>query len=304
MRLTITHDTHYRYTPRVDLAQHIGHLRPRDWPTQRVLSSSLDISPTPDWMEENLDVFGNLRTAFAIRDPHAFLHVRATSVVETLRCDEQSASPPWEAVREYLRYRCGAHWEPATGFSFPSPHVQAHPEFLTFNQDIFTPGRSILDAAIALMQKIHQQLRYRSFSTDIHTPAHEALAQREGVCQDFAHIFLSCAISAGLAARYVSGYLLTIPPDGQPRLIGSDASHAWVSVYLPRLTDDGLAAGGQWVDLDPTNNRWGVGSPGEDYVTLAIGRDYSDVSPLRGVIRGGASHSLDVGVTVTEGEAS
>jgi len=124
------------------------------------------------------------------------------------------------------------------------------------------------------------------------------LQQRQGVCQDFAHILLGCLRTQGLAARYVSGYLLTEPPEGQPRLIGSDASHAWVSVYVPEVQDDTLCTHGQWFDLDPTNNRWGLNSPGVDYVTLALGRDFGDVSPVRGVIHGGASHTLEVGVTV------
>lgn len=304
MLLEITHDTRYRYTPVVDIAQHVAHLKPRDLATQRVLRSSLVISPEPDWQEQVLDVFGNVRSFFSIQSRHASLQIRATSVVETssipTALPSPSDTPGWEAVREHFRYRSGATWDSATEFSFPSPYVRPHPEFAAFNRSVFTPRRPLLEAAIALMQKMHEELNYRSLSTDIHTPAHEALARREGVCQDFAHIYLSCMLSAGLAARYVSGYLLTEPPEGQHKLIGSDASHAWVSVYLPHLTDEGLAPGGRWIDLDPTNNRWGMGSPGQDYVTLAIGRDYSDVSPLRGVIRGGEQHQLDVGVTVTE----
>jgi transglutaminase-like putative cysteine protease len=304
MLLQITHDTHYRYTPMVDLAQHVGHLTPRELPTQRVLRASLDVSPAPDWQEQRLDVFGNVRSYFSIQRRHEVLQIRATSLVETLASPlvtpALDATPAWELVREHFRYRSGAQWDDAAGFSFPSPHVRPHAQFIDFNRNIFTPHRPLLEAAIALMQKIHHGLAYRSLSTDIHTPAHEALARREGVCQDFAHIYLSCVISAGLAARYVSGYLLTAPPEGQAKLIGSDASHAWVSVYLPQMTDEGLAPGGCWIDFDPTNNRWGMGSPGEDYVTLATGRDYSDVSPLRGVLRGGASHTLEVGVTVSQ----
>ena len=144
-----------------------------------------------------------------------------------------------------------------------------------------------------LMSRIHAEFVYESQSTHVNTPALEALAQRKGVCQDFAHIMLACLRAMGLAARYVSGYLLTEPPPGQPRLTGSDASHAWVSVYIPDLPEDS-----PWCDFDPTNDRWGWGSPGEDYVTLAIGRDYADVSPIRGVIHGGAHHTLTVGVTV------
>jgi transglutaminase-like putative cysteine protease len=156
------------------------------------------------------------------------------------------------------------------------------------------------------MARIHQEFTYATASTDINTPALEALKNRKGVCQDFAHILIGCLRSQGLAARYVSGYLVTDVPEGQTRLIGSDASHAWVSVYVPDALEDAaetvrtgaLATHGQWFDLDPTNNRWGLNSPGIDYVTLARGRDYADVSPVRGVIHGGASHTLEVGVTV------
>ncbi len=146
------------------------------------------------------------------------------------------------------------------------------------------------------MARIHAEFTCETFSTEFNTPALEALAQRRGVCQDFAHILIACLRAMGVPARYVSGYLLTQPPPGQPRLIGSDASHAWVSVYLPDLP--GAAEGLGWYDLDPTNNRSGWGSPGEDYVTLALGRDFSDVSPMRGVIHGGARHTLMVAVTV------
>jgi transglutaminase-like putative cysteine protease len=146
-----------------------------------------------------------------------------------------------------------------------------------------------------LTARMHQDFRYASASTDINTPALQALDQRRGVCQDFAHILVACLRSLGLPARYVSGYLLTEPPAGQPRLVGSDASHAWASVYLPDLAAHACQG---WLDLDPTNNRTGWASPGEDYVRLAVGRDFADVSPLRGVLQGGGTHTLEVAVTV------
>jgi transglutaminase-like putative cysteine protease len=151
----------------------------------------------------------------------------------------------------------------------------------------------LLAAAVHLMHRIYDDFTYESQSTQVNTPALEALAQRKGVCQDFAHILIACLRGMGLPARYVSGYLLTQPAPGTVKLKGSDASHAWASVYVPDLPE-----GERWVDLDPTNDRAGWPSPGEDYVTLAIGRDFSDVSPIRGVIHGGASHTLQVGVTV------
>ncbi|MDF1480507.1 transglutaminase family protein [Extensimonas sp. H3M7-6] len=224
----------------------------------------------------------------------------------------------WEAVREHYRYRAGAPYDAASEFLFASPHVPRDDAFAAFARPAFAPGTPLLAAAQALMERIHRELRYTPASTQVNTPALQALAQRKGVCQDFAHIMLGCLRSLGLPARYVSGYLLTRPPFGKPRLIGADASHAWVSVYVPWLaaTEESATpphdtaptsallhtqaqqAGGSWFDFDPTNRRSGWGSPGEDYVTLAVGRDFSDVSPMRGVIQGGGAHELEVGVTV------
>jgi transglutaminase-like putative cysteine protease len=196
----------------------------------------------------------------------------------------------WEQVRERLRYHRGAAWDPAAEFVFASPHVPRHEDFLAYARPSFTPGRPLLEAARELMERIHADFIYEPEATDVSTPALEALEMRRGVCQDFAHVMLACLRSLGLPARYISGYLLTEPPPGRARLVGSDASHAWVSIYLP-----GEEGPGEWTGLDPTNRR----APGEDYVVLATGRDYSDVSPIRGVIRGGARHELHVAVTVT-----
>lgn len=302
MLLEITHNTTYHYSPSVDIAQHIAHLKLRTLATQQVYRSSLLVSPEPDWKNEYQDVFGNLRSFFSIQSRHDELLISANTLVETGPMAATDIAPEktaaWEDVREHFRYYTSARWDAATEYTFASPYVVRHPEFDEFIHPVFTARRPLLEAAIDLMARIHHEVSYVSQSTDVNTPAHEALASRQGVCQDFAHIFLSCARTLGLAARYVSGYLLTAPPEGQPRLIGSDASHAWVSLYIPEFSENGLSLGGQWFDLDPTNHRWGLGSPGEDYVTLAIGRDYSDVSPVRGVIRGGAHHVLDVAVTV------
>jgi transglutaminase-like putative cysteine protease len=182
-----------------------------------------------------------------------------------------------------------------SGFVFGSHHAPVHAAFLAYAQSSFTPGRALVQAALDLTARMHRNFRYESKSTDINTPALEALQEKRGVCQDFAHILLACLRSLGLPARYVSGYLLTQPPAGQARLVGSDASHAWASVYLPELASHACQG---WLDLDPTNDRAGLASPGEDYVRLAVGRDFADVSPLRGVLHGGGSHTLEVAVTV------
>lgn len=288
MLLRILHHTRYTYQTPVVVAQHLAHLRPLEAPGQTVLSHTLTIEPEPVLREETRDAFGNWRTFFALENPHDTLDVTASSLVDTQAGLELEDSPPWEAVRDRLQYRAQAPYEASAEFVFPSPYVPRHDDFADFARPVFAPRRPFLDACHDLMVRIHTELEYQTASTEINTPARDALAQRKGVCQDFAHIMIACLRSLGLPARYVSGYLLTQPPPGQPRLIGADASHAWVSV--PHATG--------WADFDPTNKRCGLQRPGEDYVILATGRDFGDVSPLRGVIQGGGSHQLDVAVTV------
>ncbi len=293
MQLSITHETRYRYTPAVEQAEHLVHLCPRETPTQQRLSHVLELEPSGTPLREQLDVFGNIRHFFSLRVPHDTLKVRAHSVVDTRALPTpvtEQPSPPWTEVRDHFRYKAGVPYDVAAEFVFPSPLTPRHEDFATYARPSFDGPRPLLEAAWELMERIHTDFTYESFSTQVNTPAHEALLQRKGVCQDFAHIMVTCLRMLGLPARYVSGYLLTQPPPGQPRLVGSDASHAWVSVYVPGPGGQP----GQWHDLDPTNRR----APGEDYVTVAWGRDYADVSPLRGVIHGGASHTLEVAVTV------
>ncbi len=303
MLLYITHTTTYHYAPQVNMAQHMAHLLPHSSAAQTVSKAELHISPEPASRNDAVDVYGNVRSFFSLPVAHDTLRITAQSTVDTHFMDyppEQAlATPAWEKVREHFLYHAGAAWDAATEFVFASPYVQYHADFAEYARASFTPNRPVLVAACDLMHRIHTEFSYASASTDINTPALEALEKRQGVCQDFAHILLGCLRTLGLAARYVSGYLVTEVPEGQTRLIGSDASHAWVSVYVPDVLEDGsLATHGQWFDLDPTNDRWGLLSPGIDYITLATGRDYGDVSPVRGVIHGGASHTLEVGVTV------
>ena len=307
MLLKVLHTTTYRYQGSVDMAQHMVHLSPLDTSCQRVQSHSLRITPEPAARSETTDVFGNRRTFFSLQAPHETLRVEADSLVDTRQPEPLPDSPAWQAqswerVRNHFRYRVGAPYDAASEFLFASPHVPRDDAFAAFARPVFTPGLPVLAAARALMTHIHTELTYESASTEVNTPALQALEQGKGVCQDFAHIMVGCLRSLGLPARYVSGYLLTQPPPGKPRLIGADASHAWVSVYAPlpagAATADGMATNGAWFHFDPTNDRCGWGSPGEDYVQLATGRDFSDVSPMRGVIQGGANHRLSVAVTV------
>ena len=302
MKIRVTHETRYDYASPVEMAQHVAYLRPLDTPWQAVHEHRLTITPAQDSEADatSLDVYGNHRAFFSLHAPHDELSVVAQTVLSTkalndaLPNDKALSEITWEALRDQFRYHAGAPWSAATEFSFPSPRVPRHEAFAAYARPSFAPGVSALQAARDLMHRIHADFKYETNSTEVHTPALKALEMRHGVCQDFAHIMLACLRSMGLAARYVSGYLLTTPPPGQKRLVGSDASHAWASVWLPDL-DKGK---GGWHDLDPTNDRDGQSTPGEDYITLATGRDYSDVTPLRGVIHGGGQHSLKVAVTV------
>lgn len=294
MRLAITHETRYRYNPSVQTAQHVAHLQPAHTPCQKVISHSLQVTPVAS-VQHRIDAFLNHTVYWALTSPHDGLRVQAHSEVETAAVPAASASQSWESVREHFRYRGGHPGDMHSGFVFGSHHAPAHEAFLAYAQSSFTPGKPLMQAAQELTTRMHRDFRYETASTDINTPALEALEKKRGVCQDFAHILLACLRSLGLSARYVSGYLLTQPPPGQARLVGSDASHAWASVYLPELANHACQG---WLDLDPTNDRVGLASPGLDYVRLAVGRDFADVSPLRGVLQGGGAHTLEVAVTV------
>jgi transglutaminase-like putative cysteine protease len=290
MLLHVLHETRYDYAPAVKTAQHMAHLKPANNAQQQLLKYELAVDPAPAQQSEAIDVYGNTRAFFSSQSRHEELTVLAESLVSTSIPVEPQSDMTWEEARERLRYHREAAYDPAAEFVFASPYVPRHENFLAYARPSFTPGRPLLEAARDLMSRINADFTYDTKVTDVNTPALEALELRKGVCQDFAHIMLACLRSLGLPARYVSGYLLTQPPPGKRRLVGSDASHAWVSVYLPAASGRG-----DWADLDPTNNR----APGEDYVTVATGRDYSDVAPMRGVLHGGANHKLHVAVTVT-----
>lgn len=290
MLLDVIHETRYEYAPAVRTAQHMAHLRPAHGARQQVISHELEIAPPPVQRTEAVDVWGNARTFFSMQAQHDELKLTARSVVATSLPPAVLSEMPWEEARERMRYHRGAAYDSAAEFLFASPYVPRHAEFVEYALPSFAEGRPLVDAARDLMARINTDFEYETEATDASTPALEALRLRKGVCQDFAHVMLACLRSLALPARYVSGYLMTQPPPGKSKLVGSDASHAWVSVYVP---GDGVP--GEWLDLDPTNRR----APGEDYVLLAVGRDYSDVSPVRGVIRGGGDHLLHVAVTVT-----
>ena len=289
--LSVTHATTYRYASPVETAQHLATIRPLDRPWQRVVSHRLTIDPAPSYETSHGDAFGNEVCYFSFDAPHDSLQLTSeTTVVLTPRWTalDPLATRAWDDVAAELRYRAGGAYRPESEFVFASPNIALAPELRAYALPSFAPGTPIVAGAIDLMHRIHADFAYEPRATAFDTPAVRAFRLRQGVCQDFAQVMIGCLRSLGLAARYVSGYLRTHPAAGAPRLIGADASHAWLSVFCP---DTG------WVDLDPTNDVLAD----LDHVTLAIGRDYSDVSLLRGVILGGGEHTVDVAVRVTPG---
>lgn len=289
-RYRVHHRTTYAYGQPVSLARHLLHLLPRQRPGQRLLAAHIAVDPVPSWLSAGLDAYGNPRTALSIETAHRQLCIDALSEVEV----EVSALPPLApatvaALRAANGYRGGAPVEGAP-FLFASPYVQVSGELDALCGRLLPAEAPVLEAVDALSAAIHAEFRYAPGATAIGTAVSEVMRQRAGVCQDFAHLAIACLRRAGIPARYVSGYLLTDPPAGQPRLLGADASHAWFAVCLPDA--EGRAC---WVDFDPTN---GCRADAR-YVTLGWGRDFGDVSPVRGVILGGGEHVLRVEVTVS-----
>jgi transglutaminase-like putative cysteine protease len=294
VRYRITHRTTYRYENEVTASYGQLALIPRDFAGQRCESSRVVIGPRPDDYREHDDHYGNRAAFFAIGSPHRSLEVTSTSVVSVERTGawSQRVDTPWE----------GARIGPGTGngprpleeatvdaceFTLDSPLVAASEELAEYARYSFTPGRGALEALSDLGSRIHRDFVYEAGVTTTTTSAAEALARRRGVCQDFAHVAIGCLRSLGLAARYASGYIETDPPPGQARLEGADASHAWASLFLPDT--------GEWVEIDPTNQQF----VGDRYVTVAWGRDYTDIPPLKGVIfTEGTEHELAVVVDV------
>jgi transglutaminase-like putative cysteine protease len=252
---------------------------------RQLVRSELSIQPPPATRTERLDYFGNLLCFFTVQEPHKELVVVARSEVtmngNAVPWPQQSL--PWEeAARSLPNDQSPAGLE-AYQFGFESPRIRVRPEFASYALQSFTPGRPMPESLLDLTARIHNDFRFDSKVTNVRTPTEEVFRKRRGVCQDFAHLQIACLRSVNIAARYVSGYLRTYPPPGQPRLVGADASHAWASAYCPGIG---------WLDMDPTNNI----VPSNGHVVLAWGRDYGDVSPLRGLILGGGDHKLKVAV--------
>jgi transglutaminase-like putative cysteine protease len=291
--LSVEHLTQYRYAAAVELAHHVAYLRPSASGGQQLEAFDLTIDPPPAHRRDETDAFGNRRLAFTLAGAHRALSVRMRARVRVSDSPafDAGVTLPWEVVRDRLRFAAGAAYEPASQFAVPSPYVPRLAALREWAAPSFTPQRPVAAVAIDLMARLHREFTYRSQSTTLETPLADVLARREGVCQDFAHVMIGALRMHGLAARYVSGYLLTTSvrgDDDTAPLVGADASHAWLAVWCPRA--DGGAA--HWLELDPTNNLL----PSQSHVRLGIGRDYGDVTPLRGVIRGGGEHRLTVQV--------
>ncbi|MEO8144774.1 MAG: transglutaminase family protein [Betaproteobacteria bacterium] len=285
MKYNVLHETIYSYEAPVVLSQQLLHLTPRVLEFQQLERHRIDIQPVPSETSSREDYFGNPVTQIMLAAPHASLAVRAESQVGvTARGASASDGDPWEQVRDRLRRGGESLLEP-TQFLFESPHIEFFRDLAAYAERSFGAGRGLVDVALDLTRRIHADFTFDPKATSVATPLRDVLARRRGVCQDFAHFMAGCLRSQGVAARYVSGYIVTSPPPGKPRLVGADASHAWVSVWT----------GAGWLDLDPTNNV----VVGDGHVTLAWGRDFSDVTPMRGVILGGGEQDLEVRVTVT-----
>lgn len=287
MKYKITHTTKYAYSEAVPVCHNEVRLTPRSAASQKPESHRLLIRPEPSDRNVRVDYFGNQLTDFSILEAHRGLSVTAITQLHVFggRALNAAASPAWEDVRNSLRGGSTAADLANYQYVFDSRRVKATTSLAEYASASFPSRRPIVEAVLDLTRRIHQDFTYAPRTTTVNTRLEEVLATRRGVCQDFAHVEIGCLRSLGLAARYVSGYLRTQPPPGKPRLVGADASHAWVSVY-----------GGKtgWIDVDPTNNV----VPNTDHITLAWGRDYDDVCPVCGVLVGGGQHTMSVSVDV------
>jgi transglutaminase-like putative cysteine protease len=296
MKYKVAHETVYTYGDAVPVCQNVLHLTPRDTQRQVCRNHKLTIKPTPATTHRRLDYFGNQVTYISLHDGHRKLTLTALSRVEVrIWRLPREQTPAWETIRDALPSDRSNTGLEAYQFVFPSPHVdrlwgELGNQLAAYALESFTPNRPIMDAALELTARIHHDFNYDANATTVHTPLEEVFKLRHGVCQDLAHVEIGCLRAIGLAARYVSGYLLTHPPPGRPRLVGADASHAWIGLYCG-------SAG--WIDFDATNNL----IPSDEHITIAWGRDYSDVCPVSGVFVGGGASSLSVSVDVAPVES-
>jgi transglutaminase-like putative cysteine protease len=284
----LNHLTSYHYSQPVMLSHHVARLTPRVTPVQIPHSGEIVVEPRPAVRETRLDYFGNENTFFVVQESHQHLRVETSCEVTVAPhpSPDPAKTPAWEGVRDGLSQDLTASGLRAYEMAFDSPCVPTGEELGDYARPSFPANRPILEATLDLTSRIYRDFTFDTRATTVSTPLQSVMMSRRGVCQDFAHLQIGCLRSLGLSARYVSGYVQTIPPAGQTRLTGADASHAWLAVWCP---------GHGWFEVDPTNNQ----AVTAQHVTLAWGRDFSDVSPLRGVIIGGGQHGLTVRVEMT-----
>ena len=287
MNFEISHRTIYRYSAPVSQSHHLLHLTPRSHLRQTVMRHSLIIDPAPASKTELLDDFGNPASIITIEQDHTKLeiHSRAQVDVQAPQAIETYRSASWDDVAAQLRANLGPETFEAVRYTCPSRYIRPTRDIYKFARPSFPEGRPLVEAVQDLTARIHREFKYQTGATDAATSVEQVLKIKKGVCQDFAHLEIACLRTLGLASRYISGYLLTYPPEGQPKLVGADASHAWISVWSPEWG---------WVDFDPTNNL----IPKEEHIAIAFGRDFQDVSPVSGVLLGGGEHEVEVAVDV------
>ncbi|MBF0286996.1 MAG: transglutaminase family protein [SAR324 cluster bacterium] len=289
---SITHTTVYQYEKDVTLCHNEAHLSPRPLPHQQCLSTTLNIIPTPEVYEEREDIFGNRVAYFALQRPHHKLEVTAQSVllIENRELPQLQDSLPWEKATTLMQEQPSEEMLDVRYFTFPSPKIQTFSALKDYTLASFSSNRPLLEAVMDLTSRIYHDFTFDPKATNVTTAIETVFEKKRGVCQDFAHLAIGGLRSIGLAARYVSGYLETLPPPGKPKLVGSDVSHAWISVYCPYYG---------WIDFDPTNNV----IPQNQHMVVAWGRDYSDITPLKGILFGGGKkHTLKVSVDVRNRE--
>ncbi len=289
MNYEITHRTLYEYAAPVSVSQHVARLTPRVTATQTCEMFALEIAPMPTLRKTRTDYFGNELCLFSIQEVHQRLEITTKSRVSVQAREVVMAenSPAWEEAAQLFRDPVSPDVVEPYQFVFDSPQVRASVELAGYARESFGDETPLLVGARELTRRIFTDFKYDPKATTVATPLEEVWEKRHGVCQDFAHLGIACLRSLGLPARYVSGYLRTRPPEGQPRLIGADASHAWFAVFCP---------GAGWVDFDPTNNC----QPAGEHITVALGRDFGDVSPVAGILTGGGQHEVQVSVDVAE----
>ena len=286
MNYKIVHKTEYSYSDSVNLCYNEARLTPRNFAHQHCSESQFVVDPEPGACRERQDFFGNTVYYFTIQQPHRELSVTVTSRVQVRGRERQldfAEHLAWEEIRQRLQTDTDPEILEMRQYTLDSPMIPTMPELRVYAEKSFPKGRPLLEAVEDLTTRLHTDFTYDPNFTTIATPLTDVIYYRRGVCQDFAHLGIGCLRALGLAARYVSGYIETDPPPDQEPLEGADASHAWFSVYLPQLG---------WVDFDPTNNQ----IPTDQHITIAWGRDYSDVTPLKGVVFGSGTHELSVSV--------